>query len=115
MHKYVRQNVLLSIEKTNWRNTNEQQCSTFETWHRQLQILPQKNPVPGYSLLRLGLKQRLRDYPEYEVEAHDNFMKAISRKRTVNPANEKPVSAMRMTSSSRDIYFHTPSRHQTKL
>ena len=25
------------------------------------------------------------------------------------------VSAIRMTSSSRDIYFHTPSRHQTKL
>ena len=25
------------------------------------------------------------------------------------------VTAIRMTSSSRDIYFHTPSRNQTKL
>ena len=26
-----------------------------------------------------------------------------------------PLTAIRMTSSSRDIYFHTPSRNQTKL
>ena len=29
--------------------------------------------------------------------------------------SEVSSSAIRMTSSSRDIYFHTPSRNQTKL
>ena len=29
--------------------------------------------------------------------------------------NANLLSAIRMTSSSRDIYFHTPSRNQTKL
>ena len=34
---------------------------------------------------------------------------------TMPEFSEWTLTALRMTSSSRDIYFHTPSRNQTKV